>query len=155
MRSALAASESLIVICSPAGAASPWVRKEIEGFRALHPDRPVLAAVVAGEPATAFPEALFALGAEPLAADLRPEGDGRRLGLLELIAGLSGVGLDALVQRDARRSRVTAITAGSIAAMLIMAVLTVFAWSARREAERQRAEAEGLIELMLTDLRVP
>jgi hypothetical protein len=32
---------------------------------------------------------------EPLAADLRKEGDGRRLGLLKLVAGLAGVGLDA------------------------------------------------------------
>ncbi len=155
VRSALAASKSLIVVCSPAGAASQWVCKEIETYRALHPDRPVLAAIVAGEPATAFPAALAAAGVEPLAADLRPEGDGRRVGVLKLVAGLSGVGFDALVQRDAQRRlrRVTAVTAGTIAAMLIMSILTIFAVSARREAERQRAEAEGLVEFMLTDLR--
>ena len=94
-------------------------------------------------------------GAEPLAADLRPDADGRRLGFLKLVAGLSGVGLDALVQRDAQRRvrRVTAVTAAALAAMLVMAVLTGLALSQRREAERQRAEAEGLVEFMLTDLR--
>jgi tetratricopeptide (TPR) repeat protein len=155
VRAALAASESLIVICSPASAASPWVAKEIALFHQLHPDRPVFAAIVEGDPAQCFPCALTERGAEPLAADIRAEGDGRRLGFLKLVAGLSGVGLDALVQRDAQRRirRVTTVTAGALAAMLIMAVLTGFALTARQEAERQRAEAEGLVEFMLTDLR--
>ena len=102
-----------------------------------------------------FPPNLATGGAEPLAADLRPHADGRRLGFLKLVAGLSGVGLDALVQRDAQRRlrRVTAVTAAALAAMLVMAVLTGLALSQRREAQRQRAEAEGLVEFMLTDLR--
>jgi tetratricopeptide (TPR) repeat protein len=37
--------------------------------------------------------------------------------------------------------------------MLVMAVTTGIALSERREAQRQRAEAEGLVEFMLTDLR--
>ena len=37
--------------------------------------------------------------------------------------------------------------------MLFMALLTILALNARAEAERQRAEAEGLVEFMLTDLR--
>ena len=47
----------------------------------------------------------------------------------------------------------TAVTAAAVIAMLIMAALAWFALDARREAERQRAEAEGQIEFMLTDLR--
>src|SRR5205085_5615115 len=60
-----------------------------------------------------------------------------------------------LVQRDASRRvrRVMAVTAGALAAMLVMAVLTWSAVSARQEAEQQRAQAEGLIEFMLTELR--
>jgi tetratricopeptide (TPR) repeat protein len=156
VRAALARSDNLVVLCSPAAAASPWVGREIEAFRALHPDRPVYAAIVAGEPPACFPPALMAGAAvEPLAADLRREGDGRRLGFLKLVAGLAGVGLDALVQRDAARRirRVTAVTAGALVAVLAMAVLTIVALGARAEAERQRAEAEGLVEFMLTDLR--
>jgi tetratricopeptide (TPR) repeat protein len=164
---ALAASQSLIILCSPHAAASPWVAREIEAFRALHPGRPVLAAIVEGEPADCFPAALSAAREggtpmEPLAADLRRSGDGQRLGFLKLVAGLTGVGLDALVQRDAARQirRVTVVTLTAIAATLVMGVLTVFALDARREAEgqraeaeRQRGEAEGLVEFMLTDLR--
>ncbi len=155
VRAALSASDSLIVLCSPNAAASPWVAREIEAFRELNPGRPVLAAIVDGEPAECFPSALSAAGAEPLAADLRPSGDGRRLGFLKLVAGLTGVGLDALVQRDAARQirRVTAVTLVAVATAVVMAVLLIAALNARREAEHQRAEAESLVEFMLTDLR--
>jgi len=160
VRAGLEQSAALVVLCSPAAARSLWVPKEIEAFRALHPDRPVLAAIIAGDPPGCFPETMLARRAdgawhEPLATDLRREGDGPQLGLLKLVAGLTGIGLDDLVQRDAQRRirRVTAVTGIALAAMLIMAALTVFALGARREAERQRAEAEGMIEFMLTDLR--
>jgi tetratricopeptide (TPR) repeat protein len=131
------------------------VAKEIATFRELHPGRPVFTAIVEGEPGQCFSPALLAGGVEPLAADLRKEGDGRRLGLLKLVAGLAGVGLDALVQRDASRRvrRVTYVTAAAVTAMLMMALLTAFALNARADADRQRAEAEGLVEFMLTDLR--
>jgi tetratricopeptide (TPR) repeat protein len=155
VRAALALSDNLVILCSPAAAASPWVAKEIAAFRELHPGRPIFAAIVEGDPPLCFPPSLAAGGAEPLAADLRPDRDGRRLGFLKLVAGLSGTRLDALVQRDAQRRlrRVTAVTGVALAAMLIMAVLTGLALSERREAQRQRAEAEGLVEFMLTDLR--
>ena len=155
VRAALAASDALIILCSPAAAESSWVAKEIDAFRALHPDRPVIAAILEGEPTEAFPPNLAAAGAEPLAADLRQGRDGRRLGLLKLVAGLSGLPLDALVQRDAQRKlrRVTAVTGVALAAVVAMAVLTAVALQARAEAQRQRAEAEGLVEFMLTDLR--
>jgi tetratricopeptide (TPR) repeat protein len=155
VRAALAASGALVVLCSPSSAASPWVAREIAAFRELHPGRPVLAAIVAGDPCDCFPAPLVTNGGEPIAADLRPGRDGRRLGFLKLVAGLAGVPLDSLVQRDAQRRlrRVTAVTAGALLAMLAMIVVTTMAINARREAERQRTEAEGLIEFMLTDLR--
>jgi MTH538 TIR-like domain (DUF1863) len=155
VQDALAVSECLILLCSPHAKASPWVTKEIESFRALHPDRPILAALLEGEPAEAFPAALTQGGVEPIAADLRKGKDGWRLGQQKLIAGITGVQLDALVQRDAQRQlrRVTAITVGALLALLIMALLLVAALRARAEADRQRTEAEGLVEYMLTDLR--
>lgn len=159
VRAALADSACLIVVCTPAGAASQWVAREIALFRELHPDRPVLAALFDGEPAEALPLPLrrTAEGAEtePLAADFREGKDGKRLALLKLVAGAVGVPLDALVQRDAqaRMRRVTAITALAILLLLAMAGLTILAVRARGEAEARRAQAEGLVEFMLTDLR--
>jgi tetratricopeptide (TPR) repeat protein len=160
VRAALQASRSLIVVCSPAAVASPWVAREVETFRALHPDRPVLAAIREGEPPACFPDVLQRIGpdgaaVEPLAADFRKGRDGAELGLLKLVAGILGIGLDELVQRDAQRrtQRVTAVTAAALVGMLAMGLLTIFALNARSEAERQRTEAEGLVEFMLTDLR--
>jgi hypothetical protein len=155
IRAAISEAEALVVICSPDAKASRWVGEEIALFRALHPDGPVLAAIVRGEPAQAFPEALTEGGTEPLAADLRAEADGEALGFLKIVAGIAGVPLDALVQRDAQRRirRVMWITGGAIAAMLIMGLMTTLAIQSRNEAARQRAEAEGLLEYMLTDLR--
>ena len=154
VKEALTGSGALVVLCSPAAKASPWVSREIELFRELHPKRPVLAALIEGEPADAFPEPLLQ-GGEPLAADLRKEGDGPRLGFLKVVAGIAGVPLDALVQRDAQRRlrRVTMITGGAVLAMLAMAIMTFIAIQSSFEAQRQRAEAEDLVEYMLTDLR--
>lgn len=155
IRAAIAEAEALVVICSPDAKVSRWVGEEIALFRALHPDRPILAALVRGEPEEAFPAALTDGGVEPLAADLRQQGDGEALGFLKIVAGIADVPLDTLVQRDAQRRlrRVTWITAGALAAMLVMGVMTTLALQARNEAARQRASAEGLVEYMLTDLR--
>ena len=172
VRAALAQSRSLVVVCSPSAAASPWVSREVQLFRALHPDRPIFAALYCGEPDESFPSALRDgenEAAEPLAADFRKDRDGEALGLLKLVAGIAGLPLDELVQRDAHRRarRVTAITAGALIAVVVMSVLTVAAINARFEAERQRGEAviarheaerqhgkaEDLVEYMLTDLR--
>lgn len=154
VKQALAGSEVLVVICSPDAKASIWVAREIELFRALHPGRPVLAALVRGEPEEAFPDALLH-GVEPLAADLRKEGDGWRLGFLKIVAGIAEVPLDGLVQRDATRRirRVMAVTGGALDALLAMIGMTIFAFQSRNEAQHQQAEAEGLVEYMLTDLR--
>lgn len=159
VRSALDASDALLVLCSPAAAASQWVGREIATFRQLHPDRPIFAAIISGEPGPCFPPELLRAAAqpavEPAAADLRRQGDGRRLGVLKLVAGLAGLGLDELVQRDSQRRlrRVMAITVAALVGMLAMGLMTISAIAARAEAERQRVEAEGLVEFMLTDLR--
>ena len=158
VREALAGSAALIVLASPAARASRWVAQEVTLFRELHPGRPVLAALLAGEPAEAFPEPLLVHGGqafEPLAADFREGHDGKRLALLKIVAGLTAQPLDRLVQRDAqsRQRRVMAITAGALLLSLILAAALIIALRARAEADRQRAEAEGMVEFMLTDLR--
>lgn len=166
IRLALTASRCLIVLCSPAAAKSKWTNEEIEYFKRVHPDGCVIAAIIAGEPGRdCFPEALTqrydrrgrptGRHAEPLAADLREIGDGKRLGLLKIVAGILGVGLDDLVQRDhlRRQRRLAVITGASLIGMLIAIGLAVVAIQARDAARDQRRQAESLIEFMVGDLR--
>ncbi|WP_265562243.1 toll/interleukin-1 receptor domain-containing protein [Sphingomicrobium arenosum] len=172
---ALAASSSLIVLCSPSAAASKWTNEEIATFKRNHPERPILAAIVAGEPFASqmpgreaeecFPPALrYELEpdgslsdrpAEPIAADLRPGADGKRLAKLKLIAGILDVRLDELVQRDAarRNRRLGALAAASLVGMVGTSSLALYALDQRDAAREQRSEADGLIEYMLVDLR--
>lgn len=155
IKAALADSAALIVLCSPEARASLWVDAEIRLFRELHPAAPILAVILRGEPAEGMPPSLVEGGREPLAADFRKEGDGTKLGFLKVVAALKGLPLDSLIQRDAQRRlrRVIAVTVIAVTLMLAMLGMTAYAISARNEAQHQRAEAEGLIDYMLTDLR--
>jgi tetratricopeptide (TPR) repeat protein len=166
IESALAQSAYLIVICSPPAAKSHWVEKEFVAFRALQGTARIFSVIVSDSPTGShldcFPSALrygpdtgTAERPEPIAVDLRPGGDGRRMARLKLIAGMLGVGLDELVRRDnhRRHRRMVAITAASLAGMAIAGALAAAAFIARLQAQKQRAHAEGLIEFMLTDLR--
>lgn len=162
---AMEESAALIVICSPQAAASLWTDREIRAFRKIAPGRPILPILVEGRPerdATdcAFPEAMLfdesgAPRPEPLAADVRANADGKRGAVLKLIAGLLGVGVDDLRQRDQqRRLRVMgAVTTGALAISVVTIALAVFAIQARNEAEVRRDQAESLIDFMLVDLR--
>ncbi|HEU5482893.1 MAG TPA: toll/interleukin-1 receptor domain-containing protein, partial [Sphingomicrobium sp.] len=135
IREALAHSRCLIVLCSPAAARSKWTNAEIKTFKKLHPEGCLIAAIVAGEPFASdladseleecLPEALrwkydrrgrpTAKRAEPLAADLRASLGDKRLGFLKIVAGMLGLGLDDLVQREElrRQRRLAGIAAGS------------------------------------------
>ncbi|WP_412546664.1 TIR domain-containing protein [Maricaulis sp. MIT060901] len=166
VQDALASSAALIVVCSPSAAKSQWVNREVEVFRELHPDRPILAAITAGEPGgedsneNCYPPTLRRPREdggfdEPAGADFRPGKDGKRTGVVKLVAGLFGLPLDQILQRDLQRRqrRVTAVTVVTSALALIMTSLSLLAMSARSEAEHRKAEAEDLIEFMLTDLK--
>ncbi|MEA3038779.1 MAG: hypothetical protein QOE79_1292 [Sphingomonadales bacterium] len=155
VRDAIARSSALVVVASPDAARSLWVGREIALFRELHPNSPVLVALARGEPADALHEALLAGGSEPLAADFRKEGDGKRLAFLKIVAGLTHLPLDALVQRDAQRRvrRVTAVTAAAGVLLLIMALLLLMALKAREDAERRRVAADEMIGKLLTEVR--
>ncbi len=175
IQAALASSQYLIVLCSPDAARSRWTNAEIEVFKRARPDGCVLAAIVAGEPFASdipgreaeecFPPALrqkydrrgrpTGKRAEPLAADLRETADGRRMGFLKLVAGMLGVGLDELVQRETtrRQRRLAWLAAASLAGMTVTSTLAIFAFQSRDEARDQRREAEGLVGFMLGDLK--
>lgn len=175
IQAALAVSRCLIVLCSPAAAKSKWTNDEIETFRRLHPQGAVIAAVIGGEPLASdlpgredeecFPPALVTKydrrgnptkqKIEPLAADLREGHGGRREGFLKIVAGLLGVGLDELIQRDTvrRQRRLAWLAAASLAGMAVTSTLAITAIQARNAAREQRHQAESLIEFMVGDLR--
>jgi tetratricopeptide (TPR) repeat protein len=164
LTAALEQSACQLVICSTKSAKSRWVNEEIKTFKRLGKAHRIFAVIVDGEPhasanpATAheecFPPALvLQMGAdgqltdtptEPIAADLRPQKDGKLDVKLKLVAGMLGIGLDELKQREANRRHRQALflTAASIAGMAITTTLAGAAWIARNEAERERARAE-------------
>ncbi len=175
IRQALELSRCLIVLCSPAAAKSKWVNAEVDQFKRLHPEGCIIAAIVGGEPLATdmpgredeecFPPALVARynrrgsptgqKTEPLAADLRGGPVERRTGFLKIVAGILGVGLDDLVQRDhlRRQRRLALFSAASLAGMLVASALAFAAIEARDSARDQRRQAESLIEFMVGDLR--
>lgn len=173
VEAALSRSRALIVLCSPASAASPWVDSEVAAFQRLQPDAPILCVLLDGEPLASrdgasdgsecLPPALRphfggGVGIEdlaPVAVDLRPERDGWRLGVQKLVAGLAGIPLDQLVRRDAmrRHQRLAWLTAALGMIAVALGTMAVFALRARDTARAERAQAEGLIEFMLGDLR--
>lgn len=167
---ALIASRYLIVLCSPAAVKSRWVDQEIRDYKRLHGEDRVLAAIVAGEPFSegedeCFPPALrrrvgrdgklTKQKVEPVAADLREDRDGQRIGSLKIAAGMLEVGLDDLVQREQQRrhKRMTWIVAGSILGMAFTTGLSVVALNARDTARDERRQAEGLVGFLLGDLK--
>lgn len=165
IRAALDDSAALVVICSPAAAGSHWVNEEIRYFLKHHSRERMHCCLVAGNPEReaadcAFPQALLRSEAdeplpEPLAADARPQGDGRRGALLKIVAGLLDIGIDDLKQRDAQRQlrRRGLISAASLVLAVVMLGIAIIAQLAREEADLRRRQAENLISFMLGDLR--
>ena len=159
LRAALAQSAHMIVLCSPAAARSRWVNQEIIEFKRLGRADRILPLIVDGEPHSSapgrecFPPALrfqidaagrlTAQPAEPVAADLRAESDGKENAKLKLIAGLLGVPYNDLRQRELIAARRRArVWQGIGAAMLLLAVLAAAGgWMAWRYAQH----AEGLL----------
>ena len=156
VHAALVESRALIVICSPASAASRWVNEEVRQFKALGRGHRIFCLVVAGEPATGecFAPALrFEVengqvsshpAPEPLAADIRPGMDDRSSASLKIIAGLLELPYDRLRQREQVRHqrKLVIITSASALGCVIFAALAVLAWHARNEADVQRKRAE-------------
>ena len=115
IQKALQNTSYLIVLCSPNSARSDWVNKEIEDFKAMKGSANILALILEGVPnATSnpaladelecFPPALR-YPEEPLAGDLRKEGDGKERGFLKILAGVAQLDFDRLYRRHERAQR--------------------------------------------------
>lgn len=163
IRDALNHSDALIVLCSPMAAQSRWVDQELAYFLKDRGPGAVICVITPSTPAAAqlpqiMPPALLAAlpeGVEPLAVDLRPDADGKRLARLKIAARLLDVSLDQLVQRDARRRlRVMAAFTGLAAVVTLgMGAMTIATLKSRQIAREQRDETEALVAFMLGDLR--
>jgi hypothetical protein len=165
IRKAMDDSDALIVICSPAARASLWVNEEIRRFRASGRGERIFCLLVSGSPDPnaddcAFPNAILLdddgiTVHEPLAADATPKGDGKRNAMLKTAAGLLGVGVDDLKQRDAQRQARfwSYIAMGTTLIAALTIGLAIYAFNAKKESEMRRQQAEGLIGFMLGDLR--
>jgi len=103
IEAALAASEFLIVVCSPSAAASRWVRAEVERFISFGREENILCLIVEGNPHDAesecLPEPLRAR--EPLAADVRGDSRAKSNAVLRIVAGLLRVEFNRLRRREA------------------------------------------------------
>jgi tetratricopeptide (TPR) repeat protein len=149
VREALEQAHSLIVICSTNAAQSHWVNEEVREFVRLGRRERIQCLIVpeAGDPdapphpsAAIFPPALLELGEEPLAADARKSGDGKRAAFLKLLAGVIGVRYDELRQREhaRRQKRLMIFAAAASLGFLLMSGLAAFAFVSPAEAVRER-----------------
>ncbi len=171
---ALRDSESLIVLCSPEAVRSQWVDKEIAYFKSLGRENRIFAVIISGIPnakTRGFPSEWECLPKslrydltetgdiigerrDPLATDLRREGDGKRLGFIKLVSGLMGLSLDQFLQRQLvhARRRSMGILVASSALISIFAGLAWATHSAQLRAEARTADAENFVEFLLSDL---
>ena len=166
---ALAGSENLIVLCSPASAKSPYVNAEIRHFKSLGKTDHILALIVDGEPhdpmRECFPDALkykvdrngqttSEADLEPIAADAREHADGKDLAKLKLIAGMLGIGLDEIRKREAiaerHRRRIWMMLTGTMTGLALFAFAGFWIANLRTKDAERRFEiafkaADGLV----------
>ena len=120
-------SAALILLASPAAAASRFVDQEVRLFLSRHPGRPLIPLILDGEPGNpereCFPPALRE-ASDVLAADLREVGDGRELALAKVVARLIGLPPDEVFRRAERERRRRARWRNAI--LSILALLAVW-----------------------------
>ena len=149
IRQGLAEADFLIVVCSPAAAASRWVEREIADFIALGRIGNILAVVVDGEPNAeregrdpaleCLPPSLRDV--EPLWVDWRATAAEDRSNFLRVVATLLSLrSFDDLIRRDAqfqRRQAINRLVIGGLAAVTIAGVAVGFGVMARNAAIAQ------------------
>jgi hypothetical protein len=159
LQKSLQQSRYLIVICSPAAAQSRWVEEEVRAFKGGSGRDHIVALIAKGAPNATdrgrpeeecFPNSMrFDVDAankpipiEPIAADLRSDGDGRERAFLKIVAGLLGVGFDDLYQREKRRQKRRRLVAGAVALLGLLAVAGVYASIARLGHSQKQIQQE-------------
>ncbi len=143
---AIRQSEFFIVICSPESARSTWVNDEIIFFKELGRQKNIISVIVDGLPhgkgGGCFPPALFNQKtsarkstvklAEPAAADVRPEADGKQNVKIRVVSTLLGVEPDILKRREEALQRVRFSVIAFIA--VVTTTLAIVAYYQRNAA---------------------
>ncbi|MBI9091746.1 MAG: TIR domain-containing protein [Desulfobacterium sp.] len=164
IKTALENSNFLIVVCSPHAATSEWVNEEVLTFIRMGRKDRILGLIVGGTPHSersggspedeCFPPALrvkigpygeqTGVPRDPFLPDKRKTADGPRLAWLKILAGLLGVKLGMLIDREQekRRRKLITISAVSIILAAIFLVLSVVAMQAKGEAETALAKSQ-------------
>ena len=157
IQEALENSENLIVVCSPSAAESHWVNEEIKQFKKIGKADRVFCLLV-DEADRSFPPAALvdvdgdgyatSEETEPLAADARPNADGKQGAKLKIVASLLGIGLDRLRRREVQRRnrRLLTITTTATVGMVFSIGLAGYAFE-----QQQRAEAKAETSRQVTD----
>lgn len=149
IRTALAESHSLILICSPETQKSTWIQQEIKAFIELRGREHIICVLADGDPKEAIPELLLSqadqdsptglseASDEPLAADMRKTARAKqRTELLRIIAGVAECNFDDLRQREKTRhtKRVALGTAAAICFAIILAFFIIQSSNNSKEA---------------------
>jgi WD40 repeat protein len=159
IRAASASSRALIVLCSPAAAASPWVENEVREFIAVDESRPIVAVIISGVPnaeARGADPALECLPpslrqTQPDWVDWHTARDRGRVNYLRIVAAvLSLRSLDQLIRRDSevRRNRWLFLAAG-VAGLALAWGLSLFLYAranAGKASESLAVEARAAAE---------
>ena len=160
---ALKDSSHLIVLCSPHAVKSRWVNEEIRLFKQMGKGDRILCLILDGEPMAddlthSKGEECLPLAVrrkidqsgklidemdEPGAADLRDSGDGEKNAVLKIVAGLLGLGLDEIKQRDiiARQRKLALITAFSVLFAFSGIGLAAYAFVQKQNANQAEMSA--------------
>ena len=169
LNAALAASDALIVLCSPASAQSIWVGEEIRSFKRLGRADRIFPVLIAGLPACfdavnqpqgAFHPSLYDEwqptgerwlrgNKPPLAPDTRPEADGALFTVLKLVAALTQVPLTTLTQRQAEAQRRERNLARAVAGLMTVLALGagVGAYVSWRASTLAQSRLENAVEM--------
>ena len=116
IKNALEQSRCLVVICSQNSAKSAWVNEEIKIFKGFGRSDRIFTLIIDGEPNASiksengfnecFPKELRSdKQPEPIAADVRTQGDGKENAKLKLLAGVLGLEFDKLKRREFQKKK--------------------------------------------------
>ena len=167
-------SRYLVMLCSPEAKASPAIARRLDYFRNCGLNENIVAVIVRGEPADAFPESFIQRRTvqrilpdmsvvereetiEPVAADLRGDTPARRRQLLRyetvrITASVLGLHPNTLEQRHRRRRNRAILTAAALVCSVLLVISCVFlrlGFIAREEG--RIADAQTQMSLALAD----